>query len=94
MVKGVSARRADAPGALVVSADRPGVVARLLILGVRGYQRVLSPLMGGQCRFTPSCSIYALEAIERHGAIRGSWLVVRRVGRCHPWGGGGHDPVP
>jgi len=77
-----------------VSADRPGVVARLLILGVRGYQRVLSPLMGGQCRFTPSCSIYALEAIERHGAIRGSWLVVRRVGRCHPWGGGGHDPVP
>jgi len=70
------------------------VVARLLILGVRGYQRVLSPLMGGQCRFTPSCSIYALEAIERHGAIRGSWLVVRRVGRCHPWGGGGHDPVP
>ena len=93
MVEG-DTRRAIAPGAVLVRVDRPGLIARLLILGVRGYQRVLSPFLGGQCRFTPSCSIYALEAIERHGAIRGSWLVARRVGRCHPWGGGGHDPVP
>lgn len=61
---------------------------------VRAYQVMLSPLVGGGCRFTPSCSVYAIEAIERHGAGRGSWLAMTRVARCHPWGGAGFDPVP
>ncbi|MDZ4829144.1 MAG: membrane protein insertion efficiency factor YidD [Phycisphaerae bacterium] len=61
---------------------------------VLGYQRTLGPLLGGHCRFNPSCSFYGLEALRRHGALRGSWLTVRRVVRCHPWGGHGHDPVP
>ena len=61
---------------------------------VRAYQVALSPLTGGACRFTPSCSAYAVEAIRIHGAGRGLWLAVRRVARCHPWGGFGHDPVP
>ena len=64
------------------------------MLMVRGYQVVLSPLLGGRCRFAPSCSLYALEAFERHGALRGLWLTIRRVGRCHPLGGSGVDPVP
>lgn len=60
----------------------------------RGYQRVLGPLLGGHCRFSPTCSHYGLEAVDRHGALRGGWLTLRRVCRCHPWGGQGHDPVP
>lgn len=64
------------------------------MLGVRGYQIVLGPLLGGHCRFEPSCSFYALEALAMHGALRGGWLVLRRLGRCQPWGGHGHDPVP
>jgi uncharacterized protein len=67
--------------------------ARLLMLPVRGW-RVLSTRMPPRCRFHPSCSAYALEALEAHGAIRGSWLAARRVGRCHPWNAGGLDPVP
>lgn len=61
---------------------------------VRAYQMVLSPLLGPNCRFQPTCSAYALQAIKRHGGIRGSWLAVRRIVRCHPWGGSGFDPVP
>ena len=61
---------------------------------VRAYQVLLSPLVGGGCRFTPSCSAYAVEAIERYGAWRGTWLAMKRVARCHPWGGAGFDPVP
>lgn len=61
---------------------------------VRCYQAVLSPFIGNQCRFHPSCSNYALEALEHHGAIRGSWLAVKRLGRCHPFHAGGFDPVP
>ena len=61
---------------------------------IRGYQLLLSPFLGGRCRFAPSCSAYALEAVERHGAGRGSWLAVRRVARCHPFHPGGYDPVP
>ncbi len=68
--------------------------ARLLILSVRAYQVVLSPLLGGQCRYYPTCSAYAIEAIERHGAWRGAWLAARRIGRCHPFRPGGFDPVP
>ncbi|GAA4360429.1 membrane protein insertion efficiency factor YidD [Kangiella marina] len=66
----------------------------LLIKLVRLYQLTLSPLIGNQCRFAPTCSNYAIEALEHHGALRGSWLTVKRVGRCHPGCEGGHDPVP
>jgi uncharacterized protein len=68
--------------------------ARFLIALIRAYQWAISPLLPASCRFTPSCSAYAAEAIGRHGALRGSWLAARRLGRCHPWGGHGHDPVP
>jgi uncharacterized protein len=61
---------------------------------VRAYQVTLSPLIGGGCRFTPTCSAYAAEAIRTHGAARGLWLALKRVARCQPWGGFGHDPVP
>ncbi|MDP2834211.1 MAG: membrane protein insertion efficiency factor YidD [Pseudomonadota bacterium] len=67
---------------------------RLLIGLIRGYQLLLSPFIGNQCRFTPTCSHYAREAVARHGAIKGSWMAMRRVSRCHPWHHGGHDPVP
>jgi len=68
--------------------------ARLLALPVRAYRLLLSPWVGHGCRYQPTCSAYALEALEVHGAIRGSALTVRRICRCHPWGGHGHDPVP
>jgi putative membrane protein insertion efficiency factor len=61
---------------------------------IRGYQLVLSPMLGPRCRFYPSCSHYALEAIESHGALRGSWLSAKRICRCHPFNPGGFDPVP
>ncbi len=69
-------------------------IARLLALPVRFYRLVLSPLLGHSCRFQPSCSAYALEALEIHGALRGGWLALRRILRCHPFGGAGFDPVP
>jgi putative membrane protein insertion efficiency factor len=69
-------------------------VRRILVGIIRGYQYLLSPWWGSQCRFTPTCSNYAIEALERHGALRGAWLSVRRVLRCHPWSAGGYDPVP
>lgn len=68
-------------------------VARVEHLAVRGYQRVVAG-RPSPCRFDPSCSSYALEALERHGALRGTWLTLRRLVRCHPWGGHGWDPVP
>ena len=69
------------------------IPARVLMVGIRGYQRVFAG-RPSPCRFVPSCSNYGLEAIDRHGAVRGSWLTVRRIARCHPWGGSGFDPVP
>lgn len=66
----------------------------LLLLLIRGYRYLLSPWWGNHCRFTPSCSEFASEAIERHGAARGTWLAMRRIARCHPWCAGGFDPVP
>lgn len=68
--------------------------ARLLRGAVLAYRYSLAVLLGGQCRFHPSCSEYAMEAIEAHGALRGAWLAVRRIGRCHPFSAGGLDPVP
>jgi putative membrane protein insertion efficiency factor len=65
-----------------------------LSLFIRGYRYGLSPLLGMHCRFDPSCSAYALDSIERHGAARGTWLALKRLARCHPWHAGGHDPVP
>jgi putative membrane protein insertion efficiency factor len=73
---------------------RLGWPQRLLILPLRAYRLLLSPWLGNQCRFEPSCSRYAIEAIERRGALQGSYLATRRVLRCHPWCEGGHDPVP
>ena len=67
---------------------------RLLIALIRGYQVAISPWLGRNCRFYPTCSQYTLEAIERHGALKGLWLGLRRVLRCHPFHPGGHDPVP
>ncbi len=66
----------------------------LLIALVRFYRYAISPMLGRNCRFHPTCSEYAIEAIERHGALRGGWMAVRRVGRCHPFNPGGYDPVP
>jgi uncharacterized protein len=65
-----------------------------LVFAVRAYQYTIRPLLGAHCRFYPSCSEYAREAIERHGAARGSWLAARRIARCHPYHPGGYDPVP
>ncbi len=67
---------------------------RVLIWLVRGYQIVLSPWIGQSCRFNPTCSNYAIEALREYGALRGSWMALRRIGRCHPWHEGGDDPVP
>ena len=68
--------------------------AYLLSLPVRAYRVVLSPWIGNSCRYQPTCSVYALEALARHGAAKGGYLMVRRICRCQPWGGHGYDPVP
>ena len=79
-------------------ASRPSLVSRLLAAGmalpVKFYRGAISPYTPPTCRFTPTCSQYALEALRRHGAFKGSWLTARRLLRCHPWGGSGYDPVP
>ena len=72
----------------------PGAGARLAIGAIRAYQYLISPLLGARCRHIPSCSHFALEAIERHGLLRGGRLAVLRLLRCHPWGSSGYDPVP
>lgn len=65
-----------------------------LILVIRGYQLWISPLLPSACRYYPTCSTYAVEAIEKYGAVSGSWLAIRRIARCHPFRSGGYDPVP
>lgn len=65
-----------------------------LTLPIRAYRLLLSPWVGHSCRFQPTCSVYAIEALETHGPLRGLWLTVRRLVRCNPWGGSGYDPVP
>ena len=72
----------------------PGPTGRLMIATIKAYRLLISPWFGAACRFTPSCSSYTQEAIQRHGPVRGVWLGARRIARCHPWGGGGYDPVP
>jgi uncharacterized protein len=67
---------------------------RLIRVLIRAYQLAISPLLGARCRFYPSCSQYALEAVERHGSLRGGWLAIRRLARCHPFHPGGYDPLP
>ena len=74
--------------------NRAGVLSVMLQLTLRVYQLLVSPLLPPSCRFFPSCSQYAIEAIERHGPVRGAALALRRLMRCHPWGGSGYDPVP
>ena len=69
-------------------------LANLLVLLVRGYQLFISPMFGPHCRFHPTCSHYAIEALRTHGALKGSWLTLLRLGRCHPLHPGGYDPVP
>lgn len=66
----------------------------LFIIPVRLYQLIVSPMLPPSCRFTPTCSQYAIEALEKHGVIKGGWLTLKRIARCHPWGGSGYDPVP
>lgn len=67
---------------------------KALIALLRGYRYAISPLLGNHCRFHPSCSSYAIEALETHGALKGTWLTAKRLGRCQPWCAGGYDPVP
>lgn len=66
----------------------------ILLWLVRFYQYAISPMIPPRCRYSPTCSQYTVEALQKYGAIKGSWLAIRRICRCHPWGGSGHDPVP
>lgn len=66
----------------------------IFIILIRGYQYLISPYWPGACRYTPTCSQYAIEAIRKYGAVKGTWLGAKRIARCHPWGGNGFDPVP
>jgi putative membrane protein insertion efficiency factor len=70
------------------------LVRQTVVVLIRGYQYLISPLLGQNCRFTPTCSHYMAEAVVRYGVVKGLWLGVRRLLRCHPWHPGGHDPVP
>lgn len=77
---------------------KPNFISRFIGKGmiglIRFYQHAISPYLSPSCRYSPSCSQYGVEAIRRHGALKGGWLAVKRIARCHPWGGHGHDPVP
>ena len=70
------------------------IINYLLIVPIKLYQILLSPLIGPSCRFTPTCSSYAIEAINKHGPFKGLWLAIKRISKCHPLGDSGHDPVP
>lgn len=70
------------------------LVSKIFIVLIRFYQLSISPLLGQNCRYTPTCSQYSIEAINKHGPFKGGWLALKRILSCHPWGGHGHDPVP
>jgi uncharacterized protein len=70
------------------------MIRGVLVMLIKGYRLFLSPYLGQNCRYEPSCSAYAVEALQRHGLLRGGWMAVKRVSRCHPWHEGGYDPVP
>ncbi|OUU01459.1 MAG: membrane protein insertion efficiency factor YidD [Bacteroidetes bacterium MED-G17] len=70
------------------------IIRKIFILPIKLYQLLLSPILPNACRFTPTCSRYSVEAILKHGIIKGTWLSIKRISRCHPWGSHGHDPVP
>lgn len=86
----VEAMTAETPN----KAARPGLLARFMLLMVRFYQLAISPYLGPNCRYSPTCSQYAIEAIRLHGGLKGGMLALRRISRCHPLGGHGYDPVP
>ena len=71
-----------------------GLTAKIMLGLIRFYQYAVSPLIPPRCRYTPTCSQYALEAVKKYGALKGGWLAVKRIARCHPFGGSGHGPVP
>jgi putative membrane protein insertion efficiency factor len=83
-----------APGATAVPSLFQPMLRKLFILPIRFYQLFISPLLGSNCRHTPTCSQYAIEAIREWGVFKGTWLGIRRIARCHPWGTSGYDPVP
>lgn len=91
--RAVEAHAEHAPVRPDAARPRPGILARILMLPIRAW-RLISVHLPPRCRFYPSCSQYAMEALTVHGATRGTWLAIRRVGRCHPWHEGGLDPVP
>ena len=70
------------------------LVSNFFLLVIRGYQLLLSPILGASCRYTPTCSQYGIEAIQKYGPFKGGWLTLKRIASCNPWGGHGHDPVP
>ncbi len=70
------------------------LLTQILLLPIYFYRGVISPMLPPRCRFTPTCSQYAVEALKKHGPLKGLWLSMKRIGRCHPWGGSGYDPVP
>ena len=70
------------------------IISKIFIFPIKIYQAWLSPLLGPSCRYTPTCSHYMIEAIQEWGPLQGTWLGIKRIGRCHPWAGHGHDPVP
>jgi hypothetical protein len=69
-------------------------MTRILLFLVKAYQYLISPMLGPSCRYTPTCSEYAVQALKKYGALKGVWMSVKRVGRCHPWHDGGYDPLP
>lgn len=70
------------------------LISYVLLLLIKAYQYLISPLLGGSCRFNPTCSAYGIEAIKKYGPFKGGWLTLKRISRCHPWGSHGTDPVP
>ncbi len=70
------------------------LLTQILLIPIYFYRGVISPMLPPRCRFTPTCSQYAVEALKKHGPFKGLWLSIKRIGRCHPWGGSGYDPVP